>query len=166
MGRSVSTPSGALVVAYNSFDIGGSEDCETCEGTGIGPEMDHDDDCPDCNGEGTIERDAEFDWECIVDDFQTHVQNLFPSTSKCDEWLDREDHALMENGHARFGISEYCGLVAYWVVPKDWDGYGADTTPLAERWINSIAPKFTKAFGQYEKLGTASNGESFYRKTA
>ena len=50
--------------------------------------------------------------------------------SECEEWVDREDLAIAENGHAYFGVSEYCGCAAVWIVAKT-DYYG---DPLAEAW--------------------------------
>jgi len=99
--------------------------------------------------------DDDFDW--VVDNFQYEVRRVFPSARSCSEWLGREDHAVMENGHAYFGISEYCGLVAYWMVPKD-------DRPLAEAWCHKAAAKFEASFGDLRKLGTFSNGEAVFAR--
>lgn len=135
MGRSVSTPSGARVVAYAYI----AED-----------ELDSD------------------GFDMIVDGYQSELRAMFPSVEPADAWLDNEDHVVAENRLARFGMSEYCGLVAYWIVPKDEDqDYWGNPRPhcnFAASWIDSIADRFTKAFGTLVKTGTMSNGEGVYRR--
>lgn len=127
MGRSVSVPYGAELVAY--IDADWIED--------------------------------EFDWSDFKDDLKHKAQSLWPSLSDCDKWLDREDHAVLENELAYFGLSEYCGLVSFWVVPKDdWNDYPA----LAANWIDRIANRFHTNFGSLRKVGTFSNGETVYER--
>ncbi len=99
------------------------------------------------------------DFDYLVDDFRDQLRYLFPSVVAVDEWIGREDHVLAENKLARFGISEYCGLVSYWIVPVD-----SDLEPLAKRWIDSIADKFVKTFGELSKVGSFSNGEGVYQR--
>jgi len=98
-------------------------------------------------------QDEDFDGQDVIDDYTDHLRYLFPSITACSKWIGREDHMVGENGHATFGISEYCGLVAYWAVPK---------TNIGANWLRRIEPKFVKAFGQYVKLGSMSNGEGVY----
>lgn len=131
MARSVSTPRGAVHVAFASYDSEDSDD---------------------------------FQW--YMDDFAATVCKAFPSTARCDDWPGREDHALAQNGFAQFGVSEYCGLVAMWVLPLD-DDY-ATSTGLRDRWIDSIGPKFRKIAGNcfgvaLNRVGSASNGEAFFQ---
>jgi hypothetical protein len=112
---------------------------------------------------GTFEGEDEWDWRDLISDFRSEVKRLFPSATNCDEWIGggrSEDHAVMENGHAYFGVSEYCGMVSYWVVAKP-DYYG-DISPLAEAWIAKIAPRFTNSFGTLRKVGVFSNGGGVY----
>lgn len=101
-----------------------------------------------------------------MDYFREEVKRMFPSTWEQDEWLGREDHVLMANYHALFGMSEYCGLVSYWIVPRYDAGCSyrcGDISPaLTDRWIAQIEPKFTSAFGALRKLGSMSNGEGVY----
>ena len=152
MGRSVSYPHNAQVVTYRTLEVEPYED-------------------EDENGE-TITRepcDEDYQWafDSMVEDLQEYAPTLWPSLRKCDKWLDREDHALLENDLCYMGISEYCGLVATWIVPKDdyRSGYSDQHVDnLCARWITQITPKFEKTFGQYVKVATASNGESFYVK--
>jgi hypothetical protein len=122
MGRSVSYPIDAIVVAYNVFE-----------------------------GEDALD----FEWQ-VIEDLRNHAQELWPSLRECDHWLDREDHAVLENALAYVGVSEYDGVVAYWVVPKE------AAQPLAERWCEQIAPRFEKAFGRLRPVGRFSNGERLF----
>jgi hypothetical protein len=170
MGRSVSYPSAAQVVTFNTLE---PVECPTCEGAGKikspPPEGETDIDfqisrCDDCGGAGVVEPD-EFDFDCLIDDFRDHLRTLFPSVVSADEWIDREDHVLAENKLARFGMSEYCGLVSYWIVPNtERFGYSDPAANLCDRWIASIADKFVAAFGELSKVGSMSNGEGVYRR--
>lgn len=101
------------------------------------------------------DEDADFQWD-VIDDLVNYAPTLWPSLTPCDRWLGREDHAVLENEHAYVGVSEYCGLVAYWIVAKDTDN------GLAERWVAQVAPKFVKTFGRLRRLGTFSNGEAIF----
>lgn len=112
------------------------------------------------------EFDASDDFRWSLDDFAEQICKAFPSASTCDEWVGREDHAVAENSFAYFGVSEYCGLVSMWVLPKD-DDY-ATSTGLRDRWIDQIEAKFSKVcgtcFGQSLKsVGRFSNGEQMFR---
>jgi hypothetical protein len=106
-----------------------------------------------------VEIADEFDYDDLVYDFRQHLKFLFPSVDDTSEWLDREDHAVAENGHAWFGMSEYCGLVSYWMVAKDHMG---DNPNFAEHWVNQVADKFTSNFGTLKKVGVFSNGGGIY----
>jgi hypothetical protein len=149
MGRSVSYPSDAVVVTFadnsdeqcSACEGAGTVECGQCEGTGETDAMGETEDCPVCNGEGFIPCD------------------------ECDGtgWIGREDHVLAENRLARFGMSEYCGLVAYWIVPQKQLG-GDNQHDFSETWIKSIADKFVAAFGELTKVGSMSNGEGVYRR--
>lgn len=108
--------------------------------------------------EGSIADD--FEW--LGEDLQQQSQAAWPSLDTCDRWIGREDRALLVNRHAYVGISEYCGLVAYWIVARD----DAEQPALAERWVASVADRFLKTFGTLHKIGTASNGESFFERKA
>ena len=134
MARSVSVPSGAIEVAYQDV--------------------------------------SEHDWDTFqwfLDNIQDYAQELWPSFRACDTWLGREDNAVLENDLCYLGVSEYCGLASIWLVPKDYPNSGSFSGheyiyPLAVNWISRIAPKFHKAFGQYRKIATFSNGESVYER--
>jgi hypothetical protein len=151
MGRSVSYPSEATVVTFSNPEY----DCEACEGDEPMP------DCAACHGYGTRSMDSD-DFDMLIDDFRDHLRFLFPSVQSADDWIGREDHVLAENQLARFGMSEYCGLVAYWIVPRE-DSYGEENN-FARAWIKQIADKFVAAFGELSKVGSMSNGEGVYRR--
>jgi hypothetical protein len=109
----------------------------------------------------------EYDWDFQIEDLQWRLKQAYPSLSECDKWLGREDQAIMENGHAYFGVSEYCGLVSIWVVPKDssCDQYG-ELSGIGANWVRQIADGFQKRFGSLVKIGRFSNGESIYERKA
>jgi len=108
------------------------------------------------------EGEDEWDWDDYLSFIIYDLKRAYPSLERCDEWLGREDQAIMENDHAYFGVSEYMGLVSIWAVPKEWDGWGDDVYGLREHWVASIADGFRERFGSLEKVGNASNGEGFY----
>jgi hypothetical protein len=140
MGRSVSTPRNAVLVAFDDWFDGEYEDEDTGE---------------------TKYREAEhWDWEEYLYCLTERVKELWPSFEPCDNWLDREDRAIMENSLAYFGVSEYCGLAAIWMVPKDHD----EVFNLAEPWLTRASKKFHANFGSLYKLGTMSNGEGVYQR--
>jgi hypothetical protein len=162
MGRSVSHPSGAIV-AFRHYDQ--SVDCAECDGKGYFEEDGERDECEFCDSTGL--EDLHIDWREETEQYQGWIKELFPSFEPCDKWLDREDHAIAENRFAYFGISEYCGLVALWLVKKDLDaGYYEDSllTPLADRWLAQVEPRFLSTFGELRKLGHMSNGEGVYQR--
>ena len=99
--------------------------------------------------------DEEFDF--IIEDRREYGKSLWPSLSNCDEWLDKEDCAILENDHCYIGVSEYCGLVSTWLVPKEENN-------LSVAWCNQIKDKFMKSFSTLNKVATASNGESFFER--
>lgn len=107
------------------------------------------------------------DFSFARNNFRDAIIKAFPSASECDEWPGDEDRAVAKNRFAYFGVSEYCGLVAMWVLPKD-DDY-ATSYALRDRWIEQIEKRFRDvamggAFGPaLRKLGTASNGEAFFQ---
>lgn len=89
----------------------------------------------------------------------------WPSLYPCDKWIGREDLVLLENEFAYIGVSEYCGLTSVWLVCKA-DYEDIEREGIARAWCRNISGKFLELFSEYEKLGTMSNGESVYTKTA
>lgn len=136
MARSVSTPSLALEIAYQDVT-----------------HLDYD----------------EFQW--WQEDIAEYAKSLWPSFEDADKWLEREDHAILENRLCYLGVSEYCGLASIWLVPKEYQNNGYHSSdrfilPLSESFIRRISEKFYTAFGELTKLGTFSNGEAIFRKSA
>ena len=152
MGRSVSYPSGAHVTfAPTPYDEGLCLGCWEPES-----------EC-ECVEDARDIQPGEVDWDWIADDLRDRARDLFPSLWDADDWLGREDRVLARNRLVSFGFSEYCGLMAIWLVPRgDLDGPGKEA--LAERWIESVWPKFQSTFGEFQKVGSMSNGEGVYRR--
>ena len=145
MGRSVSSPSDAIVAYYDVTEHGHAWDDEnSC--------VNYDDYC---------EFQAEDDWNYFKEWMVEKVTELFPSMTPCEEWVDHE-LAIAENQLAYFGVSEYCGCASVWIVSKE-DCYG-NINPLAEAWVQKINKKFHANFGEINRIGVMSNGEAVYEK--
>jgi hypothetical protein len=127
MGRSVSYPQAAEVIAYDHVDW---------------------------------EEDDPFAYEDLVEDARYRIACLFPSMTPDEGWLGSENRILASNGHAFFGLSEYCGLLAYWLVPRE----NTDTPQLHRTWCNQVAPRFEDHFATLARVGMMSNGEGVYRR--
>lgn len=152
MGRSVSFASGSVAVAYQV------------------PELSYTDD------EGNVFYDEAYLWDDYEENLRYQIENIFPSMKPCDIWLGQEDLAIMENSHAFIGVSEYCGMVSIWLKPKyagyRWlnseecipDEQASRHNNAARHWCSQVRDKFLSTFNHYNKLGTFSNGSSFYKK--
>jgi hypothetical protein len=109
-----------------------------------------------------------YDFEDFIEDLQNVVEERYPSFHRTDEWVDREDQAVLENGHAQVVVAEYYGLVSVSLVPTPYVYDGCDE--LHEAWCNQVAGNFTahlhKRFPDFavRRLGTASNGEAFFER--
>ena len=103
-------------------------------------------------------------WQYFRDDLTERAAAIWPSLSPCREWLGREDFASLSNNFAYFGVSEYCGIVAVWLAPRRDLEPGQEA--LAARWLAQVRPRLAREFRKLERLGTASNGESFYRRVS
>lgn len=147
MGRSVSYPNDTLILTFSTYETGYEAEAHDVE-------------------EGYAETvgewiDNEFAFDDVLEDLRETCKSMWPSLYECDEWLDREDHAVMQNGLVQVGVSEYCGLLSYWVVAR-----GDAPEALAARWADQIREAFTKTFGTLVKLGNMSNGEGVYKRVA
>jgi hypothetical protein len=159
MGRSVSYPHNTLILTFATY--------ETYEAV-----------TQDLIDDGIYEQDQlgdliprDYAFDDMLEDFIETCKSEWPSLTECDEWIGREDRAVLSNGLVKMGISEYCGLLSYWVVAQDdlhadaWYGR-PDRTALAEHWARQIEAKFVKYFGTLRKLGSMSNGEGVYQRAA
>lgn len=138
MGRSVSYPRGALV-AFTEFD-------------GV-------QECGECDGSGEVRMDG-YDWDDFCEDLTYRARSLFASLSPADRWIGREDRVLASNSLAHFGVSEYCGSVAVWLVPRE--DVGGSGEALARQWIAGVARRFENEFATMHRLGVMSNGVAVY----
>jgi len=158
MGRSVSCPRDTLILTFGHYETG-----ETVT--------------QDLIDDGIFEQDQLGDWvdnehayDDMIEDFVETCKSEWPSLYEHDAWIGREDHVLMRNRFVKLGMSEYCGLIAYWAV-LDEDALhdalyydGRDMTGLATRWAKQIEAKFIERFGMLRKLGHMSNGEGVYQR--
>ena len=110
------------------------------------------------------------DWDDFIWFFRRSLKRRYPSLEDCDTWLDREDHAILENSHACIGVSEYCGLVSVWCVAKEGEGYwsGNDETGLHTRWCSQVWAGVGNLLNKnypdnlLVHQGTFSNGEAVF----
>ena len=98
------------------------------------------------------------DWGYLLEALQDVATECYPSLSACDEWLGREDRAVLENSHCYITVSEYCGLVALAIVPKEGN--------LAERWCRQVdLALLVEVFGpRLISKGRFSNGEQVFSR--
>ena len=137
MGRSVSTPSSAEVVAFHYLE-------------------------PSVDGEtGEVIEFTEEDFEDYLDWIKETAMRLWPSFSPCDHFVGREDRAVLSNDFCYLGVSEYCGVVAIWLLPH---GGAYNIEQLGAAWAWRIGPKFCRTFGTMRRLGVMSNGEAVFRR--
>jgi len=153
MGRSVSYPTHATWVLYTHLD---SDDrqvfvCRKCDHEHYEMECEPAE-CAECGNVGFTsypEFDAELQWECFMDNLTSEFKKAFPSLKDCDLWLDREDHAVLENAHAWIGVSEYCGMVSVWCVHKEHDDYQFNEEGLHAQWARSVEAKAKRTLERF-----------------
>lgn len=139
MSRSVSTPRSTALVTYTTFEYEGNDD------------------------DGFF---AQHEFDDCVDNLTAELKSAFPSLYEEEKWLGREDRSFLQNRFAYIGLSEYCGLIAVWVVVKE-DEHGNDSA-LGAAWASKIENKFSdivnNSFGTtLVRVGTFSNGEAIFR---
>jgi hypothetical protein len=102
-------------------------------------------------------------WDDAIENLSSGCLEAFPSLEVCDEWLDREDHAILENKLLYIGVSEYCGLVSIWVVPKDNEYYALGVAS-ANNMKAKLEQVVQEAFGvRLNQIGRFSNGEALFQ---
>jgi len=134
MGRGVSVPSGAQWTVYFNLEDPLDEDGNTIP----------------------FEQQ---DWDFMLEDTQEHIISKFPSFIRCNRWLDREDHAILENELGCLVLCEYCGVCSLSYVSESED------FPVKAWYFGYLMyPEIKKTYGQLEKLGTFSNGEAVFQQ--
>lgn len=110
-----------------------------------------------------------WEWSDFEENLFYDLSNNWPSFTPCNEWLEREVHAIAENDFAYVAISEYCGLTSISLVSKSQNvgfNYNNDLTGMADHWCSQIANKFFEQFSALRKVATFSNGEAVYEQVA
>lgn len=84
------------------------------------------------------------------------AQEQYPSLRSCEQWLGREDRAVLENSFGYITISEYNGLVVVSAVSK--------AAGLAEIWCSKLnLESLGGCFGDVLiSKGRFSNGEQIF----
>ena len=105
------------------------------------------------------------DWEFFIEDIIREFTGAFPSLSEPagKRWVNNETRVILENTFAEISVSEYGGIVSLSFSPKE----NHDRPQLAASWLWSIrgsAREILVPRGVLRKIGTASNGESFYER--
>lgn len=144
------TPTGSVVDVYLNYE----------------PDFSH------LEGEEPRDDDHQLAWddfkECLTEVLKTRFTSL--SEPDKERWLDRECRVILENRHGCVTVSEYCGCVAVSLVPDD--DYRNQHPEISKAWCEQIETGFReaveKAFPNWamRKIGTFSNGEAVYQKTA
>ena len=109
------------------------------------------------------------DFDIMEENLTSLLERNFKSLYPSNEWLGREDRAILTNKLAYIGISEYCGLLCIWFVPRD-DKENFHTV-LGNTWLQSIHNKAQKLLSDYfgksntlMRIGAFSNGETIYER--
>lgn len=114
-----------------------------------------------------VDFEEEWEWNNFVSEIRYILKNKFKSLYKTDRWVGREDHVILENEIAEISISEYCGLVAICLAPRD-DPRELGFQPLCENWCYQISNNFHKILGEaFDGLcmiGRFSNGEAIFER--
>lgn len=113
--------------------------------------------------------DADWVYECLVDEIIDTTRAAFPSFETFDGWRGREDRILLRNAFVDCGISTYCGLAAIWFAPRDdalfWEAdFFHSRVARARHWIAQVAPRVEQMFGELEMVGRFSNGEAIFER--
>ena len=121
----------------------------------------------------TLEQDNDDEDNWIWDDFiaslKAEAQAKIAGMEECDVWVDREDHAILQNSHALLGVSEYCGLVSVWIRPNKNFVPQSDADELAQALECNNIPlaKIVEAANGtvLRHVATFSNGEAVYERS-
>lgn len=102
-----------------------------------------------------------WEWEDFLGVVQELAMINWPTVWKADRWIGREDHVIAENKFCEIGVSEYCGVASIWMLPKE-NSVSESEVNLARHWVEKVSSTFHKEFGEYQRIGVMSNGESVY----
>jgi hypothetical protein len=113
---------------------------------------------------------AQMNFDDAVANVRGDVMAQLPRFGACDEWIGREDRAILASPEFYVGVSEYCGIVAVWAVPRERDD-DEDGEPLTRALsaarLQTLLHEVASYFGEtLEKVGTFSNGEAVFRRAA
>jgi hypothetical protein len=120
------------------------------------------------------EHDTELAYD--IENLRYALKAQLKGADDIDKWCGREDRGIVADDFGYCGVSEYCGLLSIWAVPKDEPdeldfAEALERAPKHERWHASIGKVLAKAaadtFGEancLRKVGTFSNGEGVYER--
>lgn len=108
------------------------------------------------------EYDSQYEWDNFVECIQDMLKEKYKSFDECDRWMHREEHIILESQVAEVSISEYCGLVAICLAPRDPDN------ALHLGWCGQVSKGFHDVLGKHfnglRKVGSFSNGEELFER--
>ena len=107
------------------------------------------------------EFDAQWQWNEFIDDVRQQVREKFPAFAEADRWVGRETRVILESRIAEVSVSEYNGIVAVCLAPRDGNN------GMARAWCSraKFRDHLHAAFGESAliSMGTFSNGEQAFR---
>jgi hypothetical protein len=112
----------------------------------------------------------EYDWNDLYGSILYGLRTRFPSMETAKGWVGNNGRIIAENSLARVVVASYCGLVSVSLCPLDRYLDGDREAGLSFSWCDRATPGFHAVldarFETFRKLGTFSNGESVYERTA
>ena len=109
------------------------------------------------------DEDCDYDWQELVEDIRETLKAEFSGFRDADHWPERESRCILEDDLLKIQISEYCGLVSLGVVINP---HSALRDEVVEKHEDSVAKFVRETWGQLRKIGTFSNGESFFEQVS
>ena len=114
-----------------------------------------------------VDFEESWEWDYFIEDIRCILKGKYKSLYDVDRWVDREDHVILENEIAEISVSEYCGLVAICLAPRN-DPRVYEFEPLCESWCRQICKGFNdilnKSFDGLRMIGRFSNGEAVFER--
>ena len=109
-----------------------------------------------------IDMEDEYEYEDLKANLSCDLMAKYKSLSECEKWLGNEDLAILENDLVYIGLSEYCGVVSLWVVPKE--NLNNQELNLALSWCRKVEKNIFKDYATLSRVGGFSDGTSVYTK--